>query len=134
MSITLIEMFCSVCDEEFTAFNTNTRRCPDCRSADRRPVKRVAKAKREKFEVEVIGPNLHSAGATFHVHRQGCADIKRDPKRYGYSQYEGHEWRMTVDTLTEVCDAAYPPSDFQCESGDYLDDFKVFPCVGNLPD
>lgn len=130
MSTTIIDMICSVCGDDFIAFNTLTRRCPDCRAADRRPAKVTA----EKFEVEVIGPNLHSAGPTFHVHKQGCRDIKRDPRGYGYSQYDGHEWRMTVTSLTEVCDAAYPPDDFDCESGDYLDDFKVFPCVGHIPD
>jgi hypothetical protein len=128
MSIT-IDKECTVCGDEFIAFTDSTRRCPDCRSADRRPNRVKA-----KFEVEVIGPNLHTRGESFHVHRQGCADIKRDPKRYGYSQYTGMEWRMKVATLTEVCDAVYPPSDFDCNSGDYLDDFKVFPCVGDLPD
>lgn len=132
MSITAILMNCSVCDDEFVAYTTTTRRCPDCRAADRRPAK--AKVERETFDVEVLGPNLHTTGEAFHVHRQGCADIKRDPRGYGYSQYRGHEWRMTVTSLTEVCDEAYPPGDFQCESGDYIDDFKVFPCVGNLPD
>lgn len=85
------------------------------------------------YKVEVIGPNLNSSGETFHVHAQGCSDIKRDPKHYGYSQYRGQEWRMEVKSLTEICDDAYPPDDFECESGDYTYDFKVFPCVGNLP-
>ena len=126
MSVTVLKE-CTVCGWEFIAMHANTRRCDDCRATDRRPAK-------QKFEVEVIGPNLHSGGPTFHVHRQGCADIKRDPRGYGYSQYKGLEWRMSVTRLTEVCDAAYPPDEFECESGDYLDDFKVFPCVGNLPD
>jgi hypothetical protein len=149
MSVTEIWMDCSVCGDEFVAFTSTTRRCPDCRAHDRRPnrqadtsylqgavdyVREHYNGTPETFDVEVIGPNLHSAGATFHVHRQGCRDIERDPRGYGYSQYKGLEWRMTVETLTEVCDAAYPPSDFNCESGEYLDDFKVFPCVGHIPD
>jgi hypothetical protein len=76
----------------------------------------------------VCGPNLgREAKATFHVHNEGCADLSRGVCRGAIRDGEAHT--AAYSSLTEVCDAVYPPEDFQCESGEYLFDFYFAPCV-----
>ncbi len=82
--------------------------------------------------VVVVGPNLPCSLArkgTFHVHAAGCADLKRGPIRE-HARGVAAEQRSS---LVELCDSVYPPSDFQCESGEYLGEFYVAPCC-TLPD
>jgi len=79
------------------------------------------------MRVSVFGPNLRVPGPTFHVHAEGCADTRK-------SVYRGHRpatWDAA--SATEVCDEMYPPEDFDCKSGEYLDDFRFFPCCDALP-
>lgn len=83
------------------------------------------------MEVTVIGPNLRDQSkGTFHVHAAGCADIARNI-RTEPMYAEGH----TADyaSLAEACDDVYPPEQFDCESGEYVDEFHVFPCAASLP-
>lgn len=72
----------------------------------------------------VYGPNLpSSAPAAFLVHDPDCADCRK-------GLYRSHQpMIMDAGSATEVCDAVYPPEDFQCESGEYLYDFHFYPCV-----
>lgn len=82
--------------------------------------------------VTVVGPNLPGSLqriATFHVHAEGCADLKRGAIR----PHAAQGWTIEARSLTEVCDEVYPPEDFECESGEYLFDFHFAPCV-NLPE
>jgi hypothetical protein len=77
--------------------------------------------------VTVIGPNLRDQSkGSFHVHAAGCADIKRSARRD--PEFE-NGWDIDAENLTEVVDAVYPPEDFGCESGEYLDEFHIAPCV-----
>lgn len=72
----------------------------------------------------IVGPNLEDQSkGTFHVHAAGCAHLNQ--RQYRYVQ----TWTATFATRTEVCDDAYPPEDFDCDSGEYLFDFHFSPCV-----
>lgn len=78
--------------------------------------------------VTIIGPNLRDQSkGTFHVHAAGCADLKR----LAHREPEAAEYPLTfeAESLTEVCDEVYPPEDFEYESGEYLFDFYIAPCV-----
>lgn len=69
----------------------------------------------------------------FHVHAAGCADLKRDPNL----RHEDQSFVVDAATRVEVCDAVYPPGEFEpelfdefdCESGEYLDRFHFASCV-----
>ncbi len=82
--------------------------------------------------LDIYGPNLPRAatpnGETFVVHAAGCAHGKREPLRSAPG-----EGNADYDSLVSVCDAVYPPSDFECESGAYVGDFHVAPCARALP-
>ena len=84
-------------------------------------------------KVHVIGPNLRDNAHVFHVHAEGCADVKRSPL------YRSPEFRYDRETVTEYADVRAMVDDVYqdqiAESGDpdegryYVQDFKVFPCV-----
>jgi hypothetical protein len=86
--------------------------------------------------VIVIGPNLYNQKlGQFHVHAKGCADIRRDPKRYGYDATAPH-MAMEAETLIDVVNYVY--SDIIAENASdshwakpeaYLDEFHFAPCV-----
>lgn len=76
------------------------------------------------MQVSICGPNISfKHGATFEVHAAGCADLKR-----GACRQDAHPTTIEAASATEVCDAMYPPSDFDCESGAFLYDFHFAPC------
>lgn len=83
------------------------------------------------MRVTICGPNLNDQSkGTFHVHAEGCADLKRGVRRepeYAYG------WTIDAETQITVCDDVYPPSDFECESGEYVSEFHFFPCCADLP-
>ncbi len=89
-------------------------------------------------QLHVLGPNLLGSGTaeTFHVHAQGCPDVQR---RRLYAGRE-HDWDRThtypARCLDDIVTAVY--ADIIAESGDtpadYRHDFRLFPCVGDLPD
>lgn len=85
------------------------------------------------MQVKIVGPNLpRQAKATFHIHTANCADLQRGWIRY-YAERE--TWIFDADTRIEVCDVTYPPEDFNCESGEYLDtEFYFAPCCDDLPE
>ena len=80
------------------------------------------------MNLSVFGPNLRHSGSseTFHVHSADCADCRK-------ALYQD-EPPMTfeADTKVAVCDGVYGPEEFNCESGEYLFDFKFFPCTKEL--
>lgn len=88
------------------------------------------------MEVVIIGPNLYNQKlGQFHVHAKSCADIDRDPKRYGYQQAGPH---MYMEAEKEVDVAEYVYADHMAESEDdsdyakaeaYLSEFHFAPCV-----
>lgn len=76
-------------------------------------------------KITVIGPNLpRGAKAEFHVHADGCADIRR-----GRITRDAASWVMAAETFEDVVDAVYPPEDFDCEPGEYIGEFYFAPCV-----
>lgn len=92
------------------------------------------------MNIVVIGPNLMKQNlGQFHVHAAGCADIRRDPRNFGYVWAEPH-MEFECSSLQEVVDAVY--SDIIGENaGDahwsdwkaYLEEFHFAPCALDLP-
>lgn len=83
------------------------------------------------MRIAIAGPNLRDQSeGTFHVHAADCADLLRGVRRE--PEY-ANAHIMDAETDVDVCDAMYPPADFECESGEYLYDFKFFPCCSDLP-
>lgn len=83
------------------------------------------------MRVTICGPNLNDQSkGTFHVHAEGCADLRRNARRE--PEYR-NGWSLDAADRVEVCDAVYDPDDFQCESGENLFDFHFFPCCDALP-
>jgi hypothetical protein len=83
-------------------------------------------------KVHIVGPNLvDQSKGSFHVHAVGCGDMKRMAKRDPEFALELEQEASASEycTLTEICDAVYDPDDFECESGEYLNDFHFAPCV-----
>lgn len=89
------------------------------------------------FRVHVIGPNLLGAADTFHVHAEGCADVRRS-RIYASPEFANDKtFVYQVRSLTEISDEVY--ADIIAENdgdtgADYLQDFKVFTCLADLPD
>jgi hypothetical protein len=87
--------------------------------------------------VTICGPNLPRAlseKGTLHVHKTGCADLRKYPK--GLDQIG---WPMDADTIHEVIMEIYPPDNFDYddtnpgEYATYRSDVYVAPCV-TLPE
>jgi hypothetical protein len=83
--------------------------------------------------VIIVGPNLPGSlqrQGQFHVHAEGCADLKRGAIR-PYAERE-----VAVEMASQEDVAEYIYSDIIAESGgeaiDYLDEFHFAPCV-HLP-
>jgi hypothetical protein len=88
-------------------------------------------------QLHVLGPNLLGSGTpeTFHVHAQGCPDVHH---RRLYAGRE-HDWDRTHTYPAECLDlVAAVYADILAESdetvADYRHDFRLFACVGDLPD
>ena len=88
--------------------------------------------------VTIIGPNLPRPlcdKGTFHVHRAGCADIKRITGRYGLDL----PWTIEVASILDVVGAVYDPSNFDYDLSDpedrspYETDIHFLPCTSGLP-
>lgn len=78
--------------------------------------------------VVIVGPNLRDqTKGSFHVHAEGCADLRRDPN----VKHENQGWVIEADTVEDVAEAVY--SDMMEESdspaSDYVSDFHFAPCV-----
>jgi hypothetical protein len=89
------------------------------------------------MRVSIIGPNLRDQSkGQFHVHAEGCADIKRMVRREPeYAYPDTFEVTTKMEAVTEV----YDPGDFEWDPDDeslaacYLDDLHFFPCCDGLP-
>lgn len=87
-------------------------------------------------ELTIAGPNL-SSGATFHIHKAGCRDLKSRAKGY-----VGREmWTAEFTSLRDIVEDVF--SDHMAENDEdspyakwtgYNGEFDIFPCVGELPD
>lgn len=80
------------------------------------------------IEVMILGPNLlDQSTGSFHVHRVGCADIKR---RYPMALRTAESYTMPAECEQEVVESIY--ADFLDDGrswNDYADDVRIFPCV-----
>lgn len=83
--------------------------------------------------VTIHGPNLMVPGPTFHVHAEGCADLRK-------RLYRGADggWTVEATSQQDVVEEIY--QDIMAENeGDlasweaYADDVRIFPCVA-LPE
>jgi hypothetical protein len=95
------------------------------------------------MKVHIIGPNLlDQSKGSFHVHAEGCADMKRSPRVYdwrgGRGEHAGDiKTPVEVESMQDIVEYCYAD---QLDEGDYdgwrdLDnDFHVLPCVKGLPD
>lgn len=87
------------------------------------------------MDLTIAGPNLAS-GSTFHVHKAGCADLKRKVVYRGAQKWDG-DFTSLQDVVEDVFtdhmgenDADSPYSKWEAYTGE----FDIFPCVGALPD
>ena len=81
------------------------------------------------IKVTTIGPNGISDG-TFHIHAEGCRDIKQ--RKYHRSE----KYNETITSVEQLVNDSY--ADIIDENPDttwedYADEFKIFPCVGDVP-
>jgi hypothetical protein len=82
--------------------------------------------------VTIIGPNLRDQSkGTFHVHAEGCADIKRMASREP-EYLDG--WTVSATSVKDVVTDVYDPDNFGWneddpqEVADYASEFYFFPC------
>lgn len=83
----------------------------------------------EEFKVVTIYQGT-SNGNSFHVHAEGCPDIKK--RKY----FKSTKYNETITSVEELVTNSY--SDMLEESPsdtweDYLGEFQIFPCVEKLP-
>ncbi len=100
------------------------------------------------MRVNIVGPNLpREAPATFEVHAEGCAHLKRGYLRRAIAQRDG--FVVEVRSQHDAVDEVYGPQagSFYLESGTmvdgelvpaswedgYVQDFYFAPCVKDLP-
>ncbi len=88
------------------------------------------------MKVHVIGPNLLGQNEQFHVHAEGCTDVRRSPV-YASRDFDGDK-RYAPDMRDRRTVVEYVYADQIAESGglaweDYEHDFKWFGCVSDLP-
>lgn len=85
----------------------------------------------EPVKVTIYGPNLPVDGETFHVHAEGCADLKRGI----YPTLTDHSdgWKITVTNEQALVEAIYCDIISEAESTwddpAYRNDIRIFPCV-----
>jgi hypothetical protein len=83
-------------------------------------------------KVHVLGPNLLGSNTdeTFHVHAEGCADVRRSPVYAGSDHQSDRKTAYDFASLVEVAAFVY---DFEDDPQDCIGDFKVFDCAKELP-
>lgn len=92
--------------------------------------------KEQTMRVHVLGPNLRDQSkGSFHVHAEGCADVKRS-REYKGRDFD-HDRRTTyeVSSLVDVAAEIYQDMiDEDNPAENYVSEFYVFPCASDLPD
>lgn len=91
------------------------------------------------MKVAIIGPNLHGANETFHVHAAGCRDTRK-PLYAGYENQLAVKHPADVESDRDVVLYAYEdiieesPEQYGGERGweSLLSEFRFFPCVAGL--
>lgn len=84
-----------------------------------------------KQQLTTVGPN--TPDSMIHVHRAGCADLKRGI----YPRLAVYTDTGEFESLQEIVWDFYPPDNFcydaEGEWEDYAQEFRIFPCVEDLP-
>lgn len=77
------------------------------------------------MKVTIVGPNLpDQSKGSFHVHKEGCADLKRG------MMVRAERWTVEVKELDEVVYAVYSDMIEDGEDiGMYRDDIHFAPCM-----
>ena len=86
------------------------------------------------MKVVIIGPNLRKQErGQFHVHAEGCGDIVRDPRHYGYTLAAPH-MPVEANTRDEVGDYIYEDhiAEGSMQPGEGAEDCYFAPCVEEL--
>lgn len=87
------------------------------------------------MNLTIAGPNL-STGSTFHVHKEGCSDLKRRVVYRGAQMWSG-EFTSLQDIVEDVFTDHMAENDqdspYSKWTG-YTDEFDIFPCCGPVPD
>jgi hypothetical protein len=84
------------------------------------------------MKVTICGPNLNDQSkGTFHVHAEGCADLKRNAQRE--PEYR-HGWTIEAASRDEVGDEIYADhiAEGSMRPGEGADDCHFFPCCDGL--
>lgn len=77
----------------------------------------------------IVGPNLlDQSKGDYHVHADGCGHLSTDAN----IRYEDQSWTGDYSSRVEVADDVYPPADFDCDSGAYVDTIYFAPCTRGL--
>ncbi len=86
------------------------------------------------MRVLVIGPNLPDPGETFHVHAEGCGDVKRSRLYSSPSFNFDKSHPLEYDSVEELVKDIY--QDILAEGDEdwhnYIQEFKWFSCVKDL--
>jgi hypothetical protein len=88
------------------------------------------------MRVTIVGPNLPGSlqrQGTFHVHAEGCADLKRGPIR----PYAEQGWTIDATSREDVAEEVYADMIDEHEgdgtvyatAAGYVSDFHFAPCV-----
>ena len=87
------------------------------------------------MRVTICGPNLRDQSkGTFHVHAEGCADLKRHAHRE--PEYRDG-WTINAESREAVADEVYADiidENPDSTAADYVSDFHFFPCCNDLKD
>jgi len=81
------------------------------------------------LKVTTIGPNGLD-DASFHVHLQGCQDTK------GRKYRRSEKYNEEITSKKNMVEGTYSDQIAENENGtweDYLDEFRFFPCLGEVP-
>lgn len=84
----------------------------------------------QEFKVTTIGPNGIS-DASFHIHAEGCKDIKQ--RKYHRSE----KYNETIVSVEQLVNDSYADIIDENEGStweDYKGEFKIYPCVGEVPE
>lgn len=88
------------------------------------------------MNLTISGPNVHNG--MFHVHKTGCADLKKRPysllKGFYAEKYEEEHPDIQSVVLSVYDNGIMDEQDAPVTYQDYLGEFHFFPCTSDLPE
>lgn len=86
------------------------------------------------MRLTILGPNI-GTGGEFHVHQEGCRDLKG--RKYAAAIHAGEVDSGEYLDARAVVLNVYPPNEFNYDADaewrDYADTVQFFPCTDDLP-